>query len=138
MKIAAKRRNARVTWTIVCFVLLLCGHRLAAQQQTDSIQEFSERGQRAPSTANYAEAQQAFEQLAKREPGIAEIHANLGLIYFEQRNFEQAVLALRRALQLKPSLTRSAAILAMSLSELGKYPEALPDWRKDSTRRIGR
>jgi tetratricopeptide (TPR) repeat protein len=125
MKIAAKRRNVRVTSTIVCLALLLNGHRLVAQHETESIQELSERGQRALSNANYVDAQEAFEQLAKREPGIAEIHANLGLIYFERRNFEQAVPALRRALQLKPSLTRSAGILAMSLSELGKYSEAL-------------
>jgi tetratricopeptide (TPR) repeat protein len=55
------------------------------------------------------------------EPGVAEVHANPGLIYFEEKKFEQAVPALRQALKLKPSLIKSDNILAMSLSELGRY-----------------
>ncbi len=58
------------------------------------------------------------------------MHANLGLIYFQERKFEQAVPALRQALKLKPSLPKSGTLLAMSLSELGKYSEALPGLNK--------
>ena len=76
------------------------------------------------------EAEQAFEKLRALQPGIAEVHANLGLIYFEERKYEQAVASLRQALKLKPSLQRSDTLLALSLSELSRYREALPGLEK--------
>jgi len=86
--------------------------------------------QRALAEGKIDEAQHAYENLRDANPGIAEIHANLGLIYFEQRKFDAAIPELRRALQLKPGLSNSAALLAMSLSELGRYEEALPGLEK--------
>jgi tetratricopeptide (TPR) repeat protein len=61
---------------------------------------------------------------------MAEVHANLGLIYFQERKFEQAVPTLRQALKLKPALTKTDNLLAMSLSELGRYQEAVPGLEK--------
>lgn len=79
---------------------------------------------------HYAEAEQLYEKLIKLDPGTAELHANLGLLYFEERKFDLAVPALRQALKLKPSLTKSENLLAMSLAELGRYSEALPGLEK--------
>jgi tetratricopeptide (TPR) repeat protein len=103
---------------------------LSAAQVPASLDEQYSRAQRALTTGNYLEAQQAFEKLAQANPGLAEIHANLGLVYFEERKFDQAVPELRRALKLKPTLNKSATVLAMSLSELGHYSEALPGLEK--------
>ena len=103
--------------------------QLARAQDSVPDQQY-EAARRALIDGNYPEAQRAFEQLARTHPEIAEIHANLGLIYFEERKFDQAVPELRRALKLKPALTNSANILAMSLSELGRYAEALPALEK--------
>ncbi|HZR65693.1 MAG TPA: tetratricopeptide repeat protein [Terriglobales bacterium] len=99
----------------------------AQQRQLD--QQYGE-AQRALAEGNYKKAEQAFEELANADPSVAEIHANLGLIYFEEKKFEQAVPALQRALKLNPSLAKSANILAMSLSELARYAEALPGLEK--------
>ena len=99
---------------------------VAHAQESASFEREYEAAQKALTAGNYTEAQQAFENLAAVRPSVAEVHANLGLVYFEERKFEQAVPELRRALKLKPALTNSAAILAMSLSELGQYAEALP------------
>src|ERR1700704_6431448 len=78
---------------------------LQAQSSTAAVEQYSEEGQRALAAGNYSTAEQAFEQLRNLEPGVAEVHANLGLIYFQQGKFEEAVPALRQALKLKPSLT---------------------------------
>lgn len=86
--------------------------------------------QRALAEGKIDEAQHAYEILRQENPGVAEIRANLGLIYFEQRKFNAAIPELRRALQLKPGLSNSAALLAMSLSELGRYEEALAGLEK--------
>ena len=74
----------------------------------------------------YDEAERIYEEVLKLAPGMAEVHANLGLIYFYQRKIEQAIPALRQALRLKPTLARSGTLLAMSLSEIGQYSDALP------------
>src|SRR5438094_8976173 len=61
---------------------------------------------------------------------MAEVHANLGAIYFQERKFDKAVPALRQAINLNPRLVKSVTLLAISLSELGRYSEALPGLEK--------
>jgi tetratricopeptide (TPR) repeat protein len=97
----------------------------ADAQENDSTEHIAEAGQSALAAGRYAEAEKAFEQLRKLEPNIAEVHANLGLIYFQERKFEEAVPTLRQALKLKPTLVKSESLLAMSLSEIGHYNEAV-------------
>lgn len=81
-------------------------------------------GQAALAAGRYGDAEKAFQKLAELEPDMAEVHANLGLIYFEEHKYEEAVSALRRALKLKATLIKSENLLAMSLSEIGRYTEA--------------
>jgi tetratricopeptide (TPR) repeat protein len=52
------------------------------------------------------------------------------LVYFQEKKFDQAVPELRRALKLKPTLSKASTLLAMSLSETGEYKEALPGLEK--------
>jgi len=104
---------------------------LLAQTSAGGLQEqYYEHGERALAQGQYAQAEQAYEKLRQLDPGIAEVHARLGLIYFQERKFELAVQSLRQALKLKPSLPRLDTLLAMSLSELGRYSEALPGLEK--------
>jgi tetratricopeptide (TPR) repeat protein len=102
----------------------------SAPGQDSAAERYSGEGQRALSAGDYAGAERAYDKLRDLEPEIAEVHANLGLIYFEERKFDQAVPALRQALKLKPSLIKSSSLLAMSLSELGRYNEALAGLEK--------
>ena len=99
-----------------------------AQQQPDpaALQRLAQEGERAVAEGRYPEAQKAYETLRQLTPGTAEVHARLGLIYFQQGRFGDAIPPLREALRLKPGLPNLDALLAMSLSELGKYKEALP------------
>ena len=93
-------------------------------------EKYSAEGQQALAQGNFAGAEAAFEKLRELEPGVAEVHANLGVIYFQERKFESAAKALRQALKLKPALPKTDAMLAMSLSQLGRYTEALPGLEK--------
>jgi tetratricopeptide (TPR) repeat protein len=99
-------------------------------QESSSLEQQSQAAQQALNAGRYHDAQQAFEKLAAANPQIAEVHANLGLIYFEERMYGPSVKELRHALQLKPGLRKSAAVLAMALSELGRYNEAVPALEK--------
>lgn len=89
-----------------------------------------EQGEKALAEGRYTEAEAAYEKLRQLSPGLAEVHAKLGLIFFQQRKFSQAVPELRQALKLKPALPNTDVLLAMSLSELGRYSEALPGLEK--------
>ena len=120
---------------VCAFVLLLwlsaSGFGVRVQSsQSDSLEQYYEAGEKALAEHRYGDAQKAYEELRRLAPGTAEVHARLGLIYFQERKFEQAVASLRQALKLKPSLPKLDTLLAMSLSELGRYTEALPGLEK--------
>jgi tetratricopeptide (TPR) repeat protein len=111
-------------------LLLLGSAPTLAAQGSQEEQQYSQAGQEALAAGRYDEAESAFKKLAQLDPDIAEIHATLGLVYFQEKKFNEAVPELRRALKLKPTLTRAATLLAMSLSETGEYEEALPGLEK--------
>jgi tetratricopeptide (TPR) repeat protein len=101
---------------------------LAAQQPSDSavLQQRAKEGERALAEGRYLDAEKAYESLRQLSPGTAEVHARLGLIYFQQGKFAEAIPPLREAIKLKPGLPKVDALLGMSLSELGRYDEGLP------------
>jgi tetratricopeptide (TPR) repeat protein len=103
---------------------------MAQGSQDETLQQYSQAGQQALAAGHYDEAESDFKKLLQIDPNIAEMHATLGVVYFQEKKFEQAVAELRRALQLKPGLARASTLLAMSLSEVGEYREALPGLEK--------
>ena len=108
-------------------VLMLGGTRPAlAVQAADAQVRLSAEAGKALAEHRYAEAERAYEALRDLSPGVAEVHASLGFVYFQQGKFALAVPALRQAIKLKPALPNVSALLAMSLSELGQFQEALP------------
>ena len=117
-------------------LVLSSASSLAAQgSQEQTLQQYSQGGQQALAAGHYDEAESDFKKLLEIDPNIAEIHATLGVVYFQEKKFHQAVPELRRALRLKPGLARASTLLAMSLSEVGEYPEALPGLREGLPRR---
>jgi tetratricopeptide (TPR) repeat protein len=102
----------------------------AQQSGAAQLQRYSQEGEKALARGRYDEAAQAYEKLRELAPGMAEAHARLGLIYFQQGRFEQAVTSLRQAIKLKPTLPNTELLLAMALSELGRYREAAPALEK--------
>ena len=111
-------------------VLVLSTAALLGRSNDAVLQKYSQEAERAVAENRYADAEQAYEKLRQLTPGTAEVHARLGVIYFQERKFEQAVPVLRQALKLKPALPNLDLLLAMSLSELGRYDEALPGLEK--------
>jgi tetratricopeptide (TPR) repeat protein len=115
----------------VIVVLATSGvHARAPQADAAQIQTLFQQAERALAERRYAEAGQAYERLQQLQPGVAEVHARLGLIYFQQGRFADAIAPLRRALKLKGDLANVDSLLAMSLSEIGRHDEALPGLEK--------
>jgi len=128
----ARIRAPRARGASIGLLLLLSAASVGARPQADAaaVQRQAKEGERALAEGRYADAQTAYEALRQLTPGTAEVHARLGLIYFQQGRFTEAIPPLRDALRLKPGLPKVDALLAMSLSELGKYDEALPGVKK--------
>ncbi len=126
----------RVTpaWLVVggCVAALLGSIRAADARQVDTaaLQRAFEEGDRALAEGKYAEAERIYLALRDKAPGVAEVHAKLGVTYYQEGKFEEAIGPLRQALKLKPSLPKLDAVLAMSLSELGRYDDALPGLKR--------
>lgn len=74
----------------------------------------------------YDAAATAYEELARAVPEAAELHAKLGLSQFFNRRCDRSAPAFQRALELHPDLPAARVLLAICLSELGRYEEALP------------
>ncbi len=114
---------------ILAFLFLAASAALPQQTGPDR-QRLFDRGERALAEGRYPEAEAAYEELRRLEPGMPEVYGRLGLIYYQQKKYPEAVPVLRQALKLKPSLPNTDVLLAMSLSELGRYSEALPGLEK--------
>ncbi len=87
-------------------------------------------GEKALADGRYKDAEAVYLSLKKSAPAVAEIRARLGLVYFQEKQFALAVPELRQALKWKPALPNTELLLAMSLSELGRYSEALSGLEK--------
>jgi predicted Zn-dependent protease len=110
---------------VIAFIALSAA-RLFSQSSEASLQSYFEQGEKALAEDRYSDAESAYLKLTKLAPGLAEAYGRLGLVYFQEKRFEDAVPVLRQALKLKPSLPNTDILLAMSLSEIGHYKEALP------------
>ena len=108
-------------------VATLALSRVFAQATAEEkAEQYAEHGQAALAAGHLDEAEQDFEKLRNLDPGVAEVHAMLGRVYFEERKFKLAAEELRTALKLKPSLPKARTLLSISLSENAEYSEALP------------
>jgi tetratricopeptide (TPR) repeat protein len=112
---------------LALFSLWPCVSYLRAQTPAESQAErYWNEGEKALAAGQYADAEKAYQKLLQLDPGAAEAHARLGVIYFQEKKFDQAASSLHQALKLQPSLPKLDTLLAMSLSELGQYDQALP------------
>ena len=123
----------RVSLTCALLFGCLTPLSLAAAAQAsgdDDAAQYAADGQKAMAQGRFAEAQSDFEKLAKLDPEIAEVHATLAVIYFKQRAYENAVREIHTAQKLKPGLPKLDSLLGLSLSEMGRFSEALPRLEK--------
>jgi tetratricopeptide (TPR) repeat protein len=103
---------------------------LAQAPEPGALERYAAEGEKALAESRWSDAARAYEKLRELSPETAEVHAQLGMIYFQEHDFARAVPSLRRALKLKPGLPNVDILLAMCLSELGQYKEALPGLQK--------
>ncbi len=95
----------------------------AAQSREELL---AQQAQQAMAAGRFGQAEAAYLELAKLNPNVAEIYANLGAVYFQEGKLDDAIDTLHHALRLKPSLTGTKSLLAICLTESGRSAEAVP------------
>lgn len=115
-----------------CVLTLGIALTTAASAQTNdaAAAKAASEGQQAMAQGRMADARASFEKLASLEPQVAEVHATLAAICFKLKNYDEAVSESQKAEKLKPGLPRIDSLLGLSLSELGRFDEALPKLEK--------
>jgi tetratricopeptide (TPR) repeat protein len=104
--------------------------RVAGQSNDEVAVQLATEGQQALAQGRMQDAKASFEKLARVEPSVAEVHATLAAICFKLKYYEEAVNEIQKAEKLKPGLPRLDSLLGLSLSELGRFNEALPKLEK--------
>jgi tetratricopeptide (TPR) repeat protein len=124
--------------------LFLAGSVLLAapafpQQDRDRL---AGQAQSALSAKDWPNAAAALEQLARLEPSIPEVHANLGLAYYSAGRYPDAERAFERALKLNPKMAQARVLLGICKAELGRNEDAVrmlePAFRQPPEPDIGR
>ncbi|MCU0610858.1 MAG: tetratricopeptide repeat protein [Candidatus Eisenbacteria bacterium] len=72
-----------------------------------------------------ADASRAYEEAIAKDPGNANAHLWLGMLFLQEGRAEEAVERLTRATEIDPSKTEAFAALGSRLEAEGKFPEAL-------------
>lgn len=119
-------RSSLGLWLAICclFPTIILAEK--GGQAEDEAERYAAHGQQALVAGQLDAARGDFEKLVKLEPEVAEVHANLALVYFKLNQYELAVREIHTAQRLKPGLKKLDNLLGFSLAELGRFPEALP------------
>jgi tetratricopeptide (TPR) repeat protein len=92
-------------------------------QQDVLIQLYTD-ARKAQADGDYKTATQKYECLIKLRPEMAEAHANLGVLYYQQGQAEQALQTFSKAIQLKPDLAGPHFFLGVLSFNNRNYEEA--------------
>ncbi len=123
--VKAFRPQVFLGWTL----LLLWGISFApAAEQTDeaAIRRYSREAEQALEEKRPDAAAAALEKLAHLTPNVAEVHANLGMVYYAQGQYRKAGEAFLRAFQLNPRIADAEVMLGLCYAQTGRPEEASP------------
>jgi len=117
----------RRIWTVVaCCLIFLALSGAAFSQQTSEFESLLASAQQAQDRGDFDAAAQFYKQATILQPNIPEIRANLGLMYYQTGNDQQAIASFLRAINLKPSLFVPNLFLGLDYIRLKRFNDAVP------------
>lgn len=99
------------------------------QPQNDSspaVERLYEEAKSAQAAGDLEGAAAKYEAILKIAPRLASAYNNLGLLYFQRRDFAKAAAVLEKGLKVDPKMPSASALLGMSLYEMADYSGARP------------
>jgi predicted Zn-dependent protease len=134
-----KYSPARISFSFYACLLalsfLLNSHSVVAAQQgnnevTPAVQQLYAEAHAAAQRGDEATAIEKYQEIVKQAPHLAAAYNNLGMLYFNQHDFEHAAEVLKRGLEVKSDMPTAVAMLGMSYVQLGDDAKAEPLLRK--------
>jgi tetratricopeptide (TPR) repeat protein len=99
---------------------------VVSSQQSDVFESVLASAQQAQARSDFQAAAEFYRQAVGLHPEIAELRANLGLMYYETGNNEQAAEAFRQAIRLNQTLFVPNLFLGLEYVKLKRWNEAIP------------
>lgn len=93
---------------------------------TPEVQRLYTAANRAQADNDSAAAIEKYRAMIKLAPHLAAAYNNLGMLYFNERDYEHAVETLERGLKLHATMPTASAMLGMSYYQLGQSAKAEP------------
>src|SRR5216683_4903147 len=114
-------------WVIIAILFPLPLRPAQTQPSSDAlVQRLYDEAKGAEAQGDSGSAIAKYQAILRIAPKLGSAYNNLGLLYFKQRDYENAVSVLEQGLKANPAMATSSALLGISLSELGRYAEARP------------
>lgn len=112
--------------------LILPGEQEQPQQGRNPrrARQLAEEATRAYNNGNRQLALQKFRQATEADPQNADVHFNLGTLYFEQGNFEQARNQYRRVVEINPRDATAHYYLGLTYERLGNAQQARNQYQR--------
>ena len=114
-----------------CFLLVSLTSGARAQQPSPAVQAEVRQGLEALQQSNFSAAEQHLSRALAADASLAEVRANLGLAYYADQKYPEAVEAFRLALKQNASLQTAQTFLPLSLAAVNRCEEALPGLRRE-------
>jgi Tfp pilus assembly protein PilF len=92
-----------------------------------------QQGLEALQHGDFSAAEQHLSRALVADPSLAEVRANLGVAYYADHKYAEAVDAFQQALKKNATLETAQALLPLSLASLNRCDEALPGLRREFT-----
>ena len=99
---------------------------VAHSQQSDQFESLLTSAQQAQARSDFQTAAEFYRQAVSLHPEIAELKANLGLMYYQIGKNEEAVEAFRQVIRLKPALFVPNLFLGLAYVKLKRFNDAIP------------
>jgi tetratricopeptide (TPR) repeat protein len=96
------------------------------QSAEDRLQQHFEAAQQAQQAGDLDGAAREYQAAIQINPEIAELYANLGLVYYAQSKFSDSAVALATAAKLKPGLAGVTLWMGINDVRLGEPAKAVP------------
>jgi len=113
-----------------CVLFLFLLPSLAFPQGPE-VQGEVQQGMEALRHGNLAAAEQHLSAALKIDPSLAEVHANLGLAYYADHQYPQAIGEFQEALRRDRALETAKSFLPLSMAAMGDCAEALPGLERE-------
>jgi tetratricopeptide (TPR) repeat protein len=105
----------------------------AAPDLSPQVEKDFRAARQAEKLGDYESAIAAYQSVLKQRPDLAEVHHNLGLVYYMQAKNPEAIRSFQEALRRKPDLAGANLFLGMAYVRTSQYEQAIPLLRKAIT-----